>query len=53
VRVQSGTWSTEGDHLLLQTGGTKREYTYRVTDGEMVVTEPKSGHSTTLDRLKK
>ncbi|MEX2217742.1 MAG: hypothetical protein WD749_03200 [Phycisphaerales bacterium] len=53
IRVQSGTWSAQGDRLMLSTNGAQREYTYKVEGGELVVTEPKSGHSITLDRLKK
>jgi hypothetical protein len=53
VRVQSGTWSAEGDRLVLDSGQTRREYTYKINDGEMVVTDPKSGHSITLDRMKR
>jgi hypothetical protein len=53
VRVQSGTWETKGDRLVLHSDKTTREYTYKLQDGELVVTEPKSGNSITLDRLKK
>lgn len=53
TRVQSGTWATDGDHLSLTSGDTKREYTYTVHDGELTVTDPKSGHSITLDRMKR
>jgi uncharacterized lipoprotein NlpE involved in copper resistance len=53
TRVQSGTWATEGDELMLTSGATKREYTYKVNDGTLVVTDPKSGHSVTLDRMSK
>lgn len=53
TRVQSGTWSAEGDKLHLASGQTKREYTYKVDDKTLTVTDPKSGHSITLDRLNK
>ncbi len=53
TRVQSGTWQTEGDHLILNANKQERRYTYRVQGGELTVTEPKSGHSITLDRLGK
>lgn len=51
TRVQSGTWSTAKDSLMLMSGGVKRDYTYSVTGNTLVVTEPKSGHSVTLDRM--
>lgn len=53
VKVQSGTWSTEGNKLFLTAEKAKREYTYKVNKGELVVTEPKSGHTITLDRINK
>lgn len=53
VRVQSGTWSTDNDELTLKAGDTERRYTYTLKDGEMVVTDPKTGHSITLDRMAK
>jgi hypothetical protein len=51
-RVQSGSWSIEGDQLMLNAGSTKRQYTYKMQDGDLVVTEPKSGHSVTLERTR-
>jgi hypothetical protein len=53
TRVQSGTWETQGDRLSLRSDGTDREYTYAVDDGALVVTDPKSGRSITLDRMAK
>lgn len=53
TRVQSGTWATDGDHLSLTSGSTKREYTYAMQSGALVVTDPKSGHSITLDQMAK
>lgn len=53
TRVQSGTWAADGDKLSLNSGDAKRNYTYKTTDGTLVVTDPKSGHSITLDRMKK
>lgn len=53
TRVQSGTWETDGDRPSLVSGDSTREYTYDVRDGELVVTDPKSRHSITLDRLGK
>lgn len=50
-RVQSGSWQTEGDELHLTSGGTKRNYTYKVQDGNLVVTDPKSGNAITLVRI--
>lgn len=51
VRVQSGTWSTTGNELNLKSDNTERHYTYKLNDGTLVVTDPKSGHSITLDRM--
>ncbi len=51
TRVQSGTWATKGDELMLSSDGVKRDYTYKVSGTTLVVTEPKSGHSVTLDRI--
>lgn len=53
TRVQSGTWSATKDHLSLSSGNTEREYTYALNDGALVVTDPKSGRSVTLDRMAK
>ena len=53
TRVQSGTWDAAGSDLKLKSGDTTRNYTYKVAGGELVVTDPKSGHSITLDRLAK
>jgi hypothetical protein len=53
VRVQSGTWTTEGDNLNLDAAGAKRSYTYRVENDELTVTDPQSKNSITLDRMKK
>jgi len=53
TKVQSGTWQTEGDRLILHADKQERRYTYKVNDGELTVTEPKSGHSITLDRMGK
>jgi hypothetical protein len=53
VRVQSGTWSADGDNLRLSAAGAERSYTYRVGDDELVVTDPESKNSITLDRMKK
>lgn len=53
VRVQSGTWATKGDKLMLNADKTERQYTYKVNQSELVVTDPKSGHSITLDRMAK
>jgi hypothetical protein len=53
TRVTSGKWDTKGDRLSLTGGdGHRREYTYKVAGGELVVTDPKSGNSVTLDRMK-
>lgn len=51
VRVQSGTWSTKGDRLMLNADQTERQYTFSVRGGSLVVTDPKTGHSITLDRI--
>lgn len=51
TRVQSGTWETKGEELMLASDGVKRDYTFKVTGSTLVVTEPKSGHSITLDRM--
>lgn len=51
-RVQSGSWATQGNELMLTAGDTKRTYTYKMEGGNLVVTEPKSGHSVTLTRTK-
>lgn len=51
VRVQSGTWSTKGDQLMLTADKTQRNYTFKVHDNSLVVTDPKSGNSITLDRI--
>lgn len=53
TRVQSGTWEATGDQLFLTAGESKRNYKYKVEGGALVVTDPKSGHSITLDRLAK
>jgi uncharacterized lipoprotein NlpE involved in copper resistance len=53
VRVQSGTWQTSGDMLVLHSDSTDRQYKYKVSNGELAVTDPQSGNSITLDRLKK
>lgn len=53
VRVQSGTWSTSGDKLTLNAEKMERNYTYKVDKKELIVTDPKTGHSITLDRLAK
>lgn len=53
TRVQSGTWKTSGEHLHLKSGGTDRKYTYSLRNGELVVVDPTSGASITLDRMKK
>ncbi len=53
TRVQSGTWSTSGDQLTLTADKTVRHYSYKLSGGELTVTDPKSGHSITLDRLAK
>lgn len=49
-RVQSGSWATKGNELMLTAGDTKRSYTYKMEGGNLIVTEPKSGHSVTLVR---
>ena len=53
TRVQSGSWETEGNNLSLQSGETQRAYTYAIDGNALVVTDPKSGHSITLDRMAK
>jgi uncharacterized lipoprotein NlpE involved in copper resistance len=53
ARMQHGTWETSGDRLALTANGSQREYTYKVDDGELTVTDPGSGNSVTLDRVKK
>ncbi len=53
TRVQSGTWSTAGDKLDLKSGDSKREYTYKLEGNALRVTDPKSGHSIVLDRMRK
>lgn len=53
TRVQSGTWQADGNKLKLKSGETERDYTYAVNDGALVVTDPKSGNSVTLDRVNK
>jgi uncharacterized lipoprotein NlpE involved in copper resistance len=53
TRVQSGTWSATGDRLTLMSDGTQREYGYKVSDDELVVTDGGSNASITLDRLQK
>lgn len=53
TRVQSGTWTATADRLKLNAGETKREYTYKSDAGTLVVTDPKTGHSITLDRVNK
>lgn len=52
TRVQSGTWSATGDRLELRAENTTREYTFQADASTLVVTDPKSGQSVTLDRLK-
>ncbi len=53
TRVQSGTWATTGDELSLNAGDSKRNYKYKVEGSTLVVTDPKSGHAITLDRMPK
>ncbi len=53
TRVQSGTWEATGDSLSLKSGDSKREYKYKVEGSTLVVTDPKSGHAITLDRMPK
>ncbi len=53
VRVQSGTWSAKGNELDLMADKMARHYTYSLHGDELTVTDPKSGHSITLDRLAK
>jgi hypothetical protein len=53
TRVQSGTWSTKGDELDLVSDKTQRHYKYKLSDNSLIVTDPKSGHSITLDRMAK
>jgi hypothetical protein len=53
VRVQSGTWNTQGEQLSLTSGDTKREYTYTSDGKTLVVKDPQSGNTVTLDRLAK
>jgi hypothetical protein len=52
-RVQSGMWRTEGNKLMLDAGDAERSYTYKRQGDELVVTEPKSGNSVTLRRMRK
>ncbi|MFO0830190.1 MAG: lipocalin family protein [Phycisphaerales bacterium] len=52
-RVQSGTWSTKGNELDLRAADASRVYTFALKGNELTVTDPKSGRSLTLDRLKK
>lgn len=51
IRVQSGTWTASDNELHLAAGDTRRQYTYRVEGDELIVTDPQSGESITLDRL--
>ena len=53
TRVQSGTWAAKGNELDLTADKTQRHYTYQLKDSTLVVTDPKSGHSITLDRIGK
>jgi len=53
TRVQSGTWATSKNELDLHSGQTSRHYTYKVDGTELVVTDPQSGKSITLDRMPK
>jgi hypothetical protein len=53
ARMQHGTWEAQGNRLSLNANGSKREYTYRVENGELTVTDPGSGNSVTLDRVQK
>ncbi len=52
TRVSNGVWSVAGDRLTLTSGDTTRVYTYSMVNGSLIVTDPASGHSTTLDRFK-
>src|SRR5690606_19463276 len=51
IRVQSGPWTASDNELHLAAGDTRRQYTYRVEADELIVTDPQSGESMTLDRL--
>lgn len=53
TRVQSGTWEARGNDLKLKSGDTTRDYTYKVENDALIVTDPKSGRSLTLTRFKK
>jgi hypothetical protein len=53
IRVQSGTWSVRGDVLDLASPEGGRTYSFRVAGDELVVTDPKTGHALTLDRLRR
>jgi len=53
TRVQSGTWAAEGENLHLTSGNTKRDYTYKLEGNALTVTDPKSKHAITLDRIPK
>ncbi|MCA9284321.1 MAG: hypothetical protein KDA22_03840 [Phycisphaerales bacterium] len=52
TRVQTGTWSTQGKDLTLDAAGTVRNYTFKVEGDMLVVTDPTSGRSVTLDRVR-
>jgi hypothetical protein len=53
TRVQTGTWMTKGNELhLTAIDDTKRDYTYKVSGDTLTVTEPKSGHSISFNRVK-
>ena len=51
-RVQTGTWKATDNELHLTAGETRRDYTYKVQGDTLTVTEPKSGQSIALNRLK-
>jgi uncharacterized lipoprotein NlpE involved in copper resistance len=53
VRVQSGTWNATGDQLSLRYNAQERQYSYQVDGDELTVTDPQSGNSVTLDRLRR
>lgn len=53
IRVQSGTWSVYGNALDLTSPEGARHYAFDIVGDELIVTDPKSGHTMTLDRLRR
>lgn len=52
VRVQTGTWRTIGDELVLNANSQERRYSFQVEGDELTVRDPNTGNSITLDRVK-